>query len=215
MASLKQRIPNLLTFARVLAVPICLALMLVEIDTTQRYQLLAIIFVAACLTDFLDGYLARKWNAVTPLGTMLDQISDKLIIALMLVYLIVVMGPSLLLPVMVMLLRELYISGLREFLALRSIPLPVSKLGKWKTMTQMVAISCLLGRLAINPPHELKFSCRIIKDVATNTLKSSCADQPIWLRAIQEGGIPLLYIAAILAFISAVTYTAAARKSFR
>lgn len=211
----KQRIPNLLTFARVLAVPACLALMLVEIDTTQRYRLLCGIFVAACLTDFLDGYLARKWNAVTPLGTMLDQISDKLIIALMLVYLVLTLGASLLLPVMVMLLRELYISGLREFLALRNVPLPVSKLGKWKTMTQMLAVSCLLGRLAFNPPHELNFTCSITKDFTTNSLKANCSDQPIWLRAIQEGGMPLLYVAAGLAFVSAVTYTWAARKQLR
>lgn len=209
----KQQIPNLLTFARVLAVPVALTLMV--LPTPNQLMLLFGIFVAAAITDFFDGYFARKWNAVTPLGTMLDQISDKLLIALMLVYLLIVMGSELLLPVMLILLRELYISGLREFLALRNIPLPVSKIGKWKTATQMAAITLLLGKLALNPPHELNFPCSIMKDTTTGALSANCDDQPLLLRFADMMGMPLLYAAAALAVVSALTYTYAVRKHLR
>lgn len=176
----KQQIPNLLTFARVLAVPVALVLMVLRTGPEP----LLILFAFASITDFFDGYLARKWNAVTPLGTMLDPIADKLLVALMLVYLAVVTQMAFL-PIALILLRELYISGLREFLALRSIPLPVSKGGKWKTAVQMVAILVLYSSVALQQPR-------------------------VW-----DAGVALLWISTILALTSAAQYTRAAWKHLK
>lgn len=176
----RERIPNLLTFARVVAVPVCLALMLLAPGARMA---LLIIFILAALTDFLDGYLARKWNASSRLGALLDPIADKLIVALMLLYL-AVLNVAAFLPVAIILLRELYIAGLREFLAMQGIALPVSGGGKLKTAVQMLAIALLLAQDAL--------STRFL------TLTSL--------------GTPLLYLAAMLAFISAAQYTRASAK---
>lgn len=137
----REQIPNLLTYGRVLAVPVCLLWMVCGDAIAAP---LFWIFVAAAITDFFDGYLARRWNAVSPMGTLLDPIADKLLVALLLLHLLR-MDALPLLPVAVMLLRELYISGLREFLAARGRALPVSKGGKLKTMLQLVGIGLLLA----------------------------------------------------------------------
>ena len=176
----RQQIPNLLTFARVAAVPVCLALMLLAPGARMA---LLILFILAALTDFLDGYLARKWNTSSRLGALLDPIADKLIVALMLLYL-AVLNVAAFLPVAIILLRELYIAGLREFLAMQGIALPVSGGGKLKTAVQMLAITLLLAQDAL--------STRFL------TLTSL--------------GTPLLYLAAMLAFISAAQYTRASAK---
>lgn len=171
----KDQIPNLLTFGRVLAVPLALALMVMHASALP----LLIIFILAAITDFFDGWLARKWNSTSSLGTMLDPIADKLLVALMLFYLAVITRMALL-PIAIILLRELYISGLREFLALRSVPLPVSKGGKWKTALQMIAIIILYGAIALRMPE-------------------------LW-----NPGIITLWAAVALSLLSAVQYTRAA-----
>ncbi|MDX2095593.1 MAG: CDP-diacylglycerol--glycerol-3-phosphate 3-phosphatidyltransferase [Alphaproteobacteria bacterium] len=183
----RQQIPNLLTFARVAAVPVCLLLMLAAPAWNAA---LLWIFIAAALTDFLDGYLARRWQAVSPLGALLDPVADKLLVALMLLYLLwdaAAASPAALFPpVVVILLRELYIAGLREFLANRQISLPVSRGGKWKTALQMLAIALLLARGAYG-------------------------DLPPWT----ELGLPLLYASALLALTSAASYSRASLKHLR
>ena len=207
----RRQIPNLLTFARVLAVPACLLLMLSPIAHTPQWLLG--IFIAAALTDFLDGYLARKWQVISPLGTMLDPIADKLLVALMLMYLLTIAGTQLLLPVIIILLRELYISGLREFLASRRITLPVSKTGKLKTATQMLAVTTLLTQYAMDPPGQINFPCKLVQ--RASELTTSCINQPWLLQAAKSAGLPLLYIAALLAFVSAAAYTLASWKHVR
>ncbi len=137
----RAQIPNLLTFARIAAVPACLVLMLVY---PAQHVLLFVVFVAASLTDFLDGYLARKWQVTSALGALLDPIADKLLVALMLLYALLFFNLSLLI-VAIIILRELYIAGLREFLAIRQIGLPVSRGGKLKTAVQMLGIGLLLA----------------------------------------------------------------------
>jgi cardiolipin synthase (CMP-forming) len=156
----RQNIPNLLTGARVAAVPLCLAVIL--LNPADKALTLFWIFVAACLTDFLDGYLARKWDAMSPVGTLLDPIADKLLVALMLIYLLTVLGSDLFVPVVVILVRELYISGLREFLAARQIKLPVSRGGKLKTALQMVAIAALLSPLPALPGVALLYLSAVL-----------------------------------------------------
>lgn len=207
----RARIPNLLTFARVAAVPVCLGIIL--LDVPEKYTALLWIFIAASLTDFLDGYLARKWGAVSALGTLLDPIADKLLVALMLTYLLTMKGLALLAPIAIILLRELYISGLREFLATRQITLPVSKGGKLKTATQMIAVTLLLAELAMNPPGRINFPCQLVAHA--QELTTSCIGQPLLLRLAKVAGLPMLYAAAFLAFVSAVGYTRASWKHLR
>lgn len=207
----RARIPNLLTFARVAAVPACLAIMLA--NPSWKYVALLSLFVAAALTDFLDGYLARKWNATSALGTLLDPIADKLLVALMLVYLLTLKGAVLLVPVAIIILRELYISGLREFLASRQVTLPVSAGGKLKTATQMLAVIMLLTELVMNPPGQINFPCQLVAHA--DTLTTSCVEQPILLRIAKATGLPMLYVAAFLAFASAAHYTRGSWKHLR
>ena len=176
----KERIPNLLTYARVLAVPATLLLMMLG-----NYPLaLFWIFVFASITDFLDGYLARRWNCTGHIGAMLDPIADKLLVALMLLYLLHGFGLPLL-PVALILLREIYISGLREFLSGRGLNLPVSSGGKWKTALQLLSIGLLTGSLAYN------------------------------LENAWTIGLATLWISALLALSSAVQYTRASMKHFQ
>ena len=207
----RKTIPNLLTIARAVAVPVSLLL----ITHAPLYSMaLFWIFIAASLTDFFDGYLARRWNAVSPLGTFLDPVADKLLVALMLIYLLTMFGTVLLLPVILILLREIYISALREFLAAKGVQLPVSMGGKLKTTLQMLAIALLLGHLAYNPPGALRFPCTIVHTMK-GFLESDCSNQPWLIRIAENAGTPMLDIAALVALLTAIHYTYAARKSFK
>lgn len=105
------------------------------------------IFIFASLTDFFDGYFARAWHQQSKLGQMLDPIADKLLIAaalLMLVSTKTITGISVLAAV-VILSREILVSGLREYLATLRVSVPVTNLAKWKTSVQMIALGFLLG----------------------------------------------------------------------
>jgi len=143
-------IPNLLTYGRILAVPLMVAAMLWLEDDTGRI-VAAILFVAASVSDFLDGYLARAWDQQSALGRIFDPIADKLLVGTALVLLVhndtihnwsVIAG-------LIILCREILVSGLREYLAELRVKLHVSWLAKWKTVLQMLAISVLLAGPAI------------------------------------------------------------------
>lgn len=139
----KAKIPNLLSLLRVLMIlPMMVSWFVFSRETT--YWITFVLFSIAAATDFLDGYLARKWNVGTELGAMLDQITDKLVVATVLLFLVFDRSVGII-PALLLLLREIYVSGLREYLALKHIALPVSKIGKWKTMIQMVAILVVLA----------------------------------------------------------------------
>ncbi|MGR3408771.1 CDP-diacylglycerol--glycerol-3-phosphate 3-phosphatidyltransferase, partial [Roseovarius indicus] len=107
-----------------------------------------VLFVGAAITDYFDGYLARMWKQTTKLGTMLDPIADKamVVIALMVIVGYSSMSPWLVLPATVILFREVFVSGLREFLGDTAGTLKVTKLAKWKTTAQMVAIAVLFAQ---------------------------------------------------------------------
>ncbi|MCI5049496.1 MAG: CDP-diacylglycerol--glycerol-3-phosphate 3-phosphatidyltransferase [Rickettsiales bacterium] len=137
--SIKQHIPNYLTYLRYLAVPVFVALWYVPDATWWPL----IIFVFAAITDFFDGYLARKWNVTSELGRLLDPNADKLLVAAGLVMLTLhgYIHPA---ATILILCRELFVSGLREFMAERNITVHVTKLAKWKTTTQLIAIIVLL-----------------------------------------------------------------------
>ncbi|MDF2782238.1 MAG: pgsA, partial [Geminicoccaceae bacterium] len=134
--------PNLLTGCRIAAIPALVAAFYVPGDFGQWAT--CAIFAIAAITDFFDGYLARSWSMQSQLGRMLDPIADKLLVGaaiLMLVH----FDRAPILPALVILCREILVSGLREFLAEVQVGLPVSRLAKWKTAVQMIAIGFLLA----------------------------------------------------------------------
>ena len=133
---------NILTLSRILLAVIIFVLLM----SPEGYLLALILFFLAGITDYFDGYLARKYNAVSQLGEVLDPIADKIIVATALILL--VMDGTIknyeVIAAIIILTREILISGLREFLAKGKINLPVSSLAKAKTFLQMIAISALL-----------------------------------------------------------------------
>ncbi len=137
-------LPNLLTLGRIAAIPPAVALFFVQAPWAD-WALLAL-FLAAAVTDWLDGYLARLRSEESPFGRFLDPIADKLLVSALLFMLAATARLSDLsvIPAMVILMRELLISGLREFLAGIRVALPVSRLGKWKTAVQLAAIALLI-----------------------------------------------------------------------
>jgi len=137
-------LPNLLTLSRIAVIPIMIGLFLLP----QAWAVWAnlVLFAAACITDYFDGMLARKLGSVTALGRFLDPIADKLLVATVL-FMLAASGrldALAVIPAVVILLREVLISGLREFLAGVEVGLPVSRLAKWKTGVQMVALGTLM-----------------------------------------------------------------------
>ncbi len=133
--------PNLLTVSRVLLVPLILGMF--YIDAAWARWLAALLFLVAATTDYVDGYLARSWQMQSPFGRWLDPVADKLLVAATVVML-VGFDRAPLLPALVIVLREITVSGLREYMAEVSVGLPVSRLAKWKTAVQMIAIGFLL-----------------------------------------------------------------------
>jgi CDP-diacylglycerol--glycerol-3-phosphate 3-phosphatidyltransferase/cardiolipin synthase len=143
-------IPNVLTYLRIGAVP-TLAAFLYFLDGDLGRWCAFGVFVGAGLTDWLDGYLARMWAQQSRLGRMLDPIADKLLVGtalLMLVYDHTISGISIWAAVIV-LCREILVSGLREYLAELNVKVRVTMLAKWKTTVQMVALAVLLVAPAV------------------------------------------------------------------
>jgi CDP-diacylglycerol--glycerol-3-phosphate 3-phosphatidyltransferase/cardiolipin synthase len=139
-------LPNLLTYGRVAAVPLVVAFLFWPAEAWARWTALAI-YVAAAITDFFDGYLARAWSQQSSLGRMLDPIADKLLVSAVLLMLTAdgaISGPSLWAAI-VILCREILVSGLREYLAELRVPVPVTAVAKWKTGAQMVALGFLIA----------------------------------------------------------------------
>jgi len=138
------KLPNLLTYSRILAVPVVVVLMLVERPLGNWLALG--VFIAAGVTDILDGHFARRWGQQSSLGRILDPIADKLLVSAVLLMLVGVdtLQGLALLPAAIILCREILVSGLREFLADVRVSVPVSQLAKWKTGLQMVMIGFLI-----------------------------------------------------------------------
>ncbi|MBN9451874.1 MAG: CDP-diacylglycerol--glycerol-3-phosphate 3-phosphatidyltransferase [Bosea sp.] len=139
-------LPNLLTYGRILAIPALVAILFWPRDDWMRWLALGIYTVAA-ITDYLDGYIARAWSQQSAIGRMLDPIADKLLVAallLMLVYTGQIEGWTLWAAI-VILCREILVSGLREFLADLKVSVPVSKVAKWKTTAQLFALGFLIA----------------------------------------------------------------------
>ncbi|MCX7341092.1 MAG: CDP-diacylglycerol--glycerol-3-phosphate 3-phosphatidyltransferase [Hyphomicrobiales bacterium] len=139
-------VPNLLTYGRILAIPAVVALLFWPREDWVRWIALAIYIIAA-ITDYFDGYLARAWHQQSAIGRMLDPIADKLLIASCLLMLAAdetISGFSLWAAIII-LCREILVSGLREFLAELKVSVPVSNVAKWKTAAQLVAVGFLIA----------------------------------------------------------------------
>jgi CDP-diacylglycerol--glycerol-3-phosphate 3-phosphatidyltransferase len=143
-------LPNLLTLSRIIAVP--LLVFLLWRPTPIDYAITFVLYCVVGMTDYLDGYLARAWGSISRLGQFLDPIADKIMVGAVLIMLISsrkenpvpeIAGLHII-PALVILLREIIVSGLREFLAGLQVSVPVSALAKWKTTLQLVALGALI-----------------------------------------------------------------------
>ncbi|MDB9943790.1 CDP-diacylglycerol--glycerol-3-phosphate 3-phosphatidyltransferase [Octadecabacter sp.] len=139
-------IPNILTLLRLLSAP-GVAIMFLYFARPWADWFALVLFVVAATTDWVDGYLARAWNQQTKFGAMLDPIADKamVVIALMVICGFSGMDPWILLPAVLIMFRETFVSGLREFLGDTAGTLKVTPLAKWKTAAQMTAIAVLFS----------------------------------------------------------------------
>ena len=157
-------IPNLLTLSRIFAVPILVFLLWKP--APYDYAITFVLYCVVGITDYFDGYLARAQGRISRLGQFLDPIADKIMVAAVLMMLISsrkanpipeIAGLNII-PALVILLREIIVSGLREYLAPLNVSVPVSRLAKWKTTLQLVALGALiLGGAVPNAPwvHEV------------------------------------------------------------
>lgn len=147
-------LPNVLTYGRILAVPLLVGVMFMDRPhgigaTWSEYpNWLALgVFIAACVTDFFDGYLARAWAQQSSLGQMLDPIADKLLVGAALIMLVAngTIRSWSIWAAIIILSREILVSGLREYLAELRVKVAVTRLAKWKTTVQMIALGILIA----------------------------------------------------------------------
>jgi cardiolipin synthase (CMP-forming) len=138
-------LPNLLTYGRVMAVPVVAGCLFWPEIAWMRWVALGV-FIAAGISDFLDGYLARAWSQQSRIGQMLDPIADKLLVSAVLMMLAAdhTIASYSLTAGIIILCREILVSGLREFLAELKVSLPVSNVAKWKTTLQLIALGFLI-----------------------------------------------------------------------
>lgn len=146
MMTMLKMVPNWMTILRIMVAPVIAVLIWLD-DVKTGYMPALTLFVLASISDFIDGWMARRLGVVSKLGAMLDPIADKVLIGACLVSLAHVTedGWWFILPAIIIMTREFLISGLREFMAGRSVNMPVSVLAKWKTTLQLVAIGFLVG----------------------------------------------------------------------
>lgn len=139
-----KQLPNILTVSRIVLLPVLIGLFFVPGAAAAWTALWIYIFCA--VTDFLDGYIARKFGSTSGFGTFLDPISDKIMVGSLLLTLAAFdrLHDGWIIPAIVILMREFLISGLREYLGPKNISVPVSKLAKWKTGLQMTALGFLI-----------------------------------------------------------------------
>ena len=158
-------LPNILTLSRVAVIPVLVALFFLE--TANGQWIACGIFIFSAITDFFDGFLARSLGQTTAFGTFLDPVADKLLVAsalLMMVAFGQITG-VVVIPAIIILCREILVSGLREYLSGFAVSLPVSNLAKWKTTLQMAAICILIVGDAAHPLIPNLIPVRLIGEV--------------------------------------------------
>ena len=223
---MRFNLPNILTLVRLIAAPM-VGLVFLLLPRPFSDWVALILFMSASLTDYLDGLLARKWGQETRFGAMLDPIADKAMVVIALAVLLALYGvdfasgslalkPVFLIPILIILFREIFVSGLREFLGADAKELKVTKLAKWKTTVQMFAIGLLFcwGLFA----HYL-WALSIGMDAALiEAIMAGTVADEFNLRWILAGyqwsellGIALLWLAALLTAVTGWDYFRKAR----
>lgn len=204
-------IPNILTTLRLLAAP-GIAVMFLYFHRPWADWLALMLFLGAALTDWFDGYLARLWKQESRIGAMLDPIADK---AMVMIALLVITGysgmnPWLILPATAIIFREIFVSGLREYIGNVSRTLEVTRLAKWKTMTQMVAIAVLFAATGLEYIRERVLA----RDRVLIAEMTAAGGQDIDLvavatyggEAVWTAGLVLIWIAAVLTLVTGWDY---------
>ncbi|AKP73282.1 CDP-diacylglycerol--glycerol-3-phosphate 3-phosphatidyltransferase [Piscirickettsia salmonis] len=179
---MRMRLPNILTLLRMVLIPVFI--LIYYLPFTWAPLATAIIFAVAAVTDWLDGFLARRWNQTSAFGAFLDPVADKLIVAVALVLLVSTFASAwFALPAAVIMCREILVSALREWMAElgKRAAVKVSHIGKVKTVAQMIALLVLLVQKAPAQGWQVW-------------------DWPIWF------GVALMYVAAALTLYSMVIY---------
>ena len=209
---MKWNLPNILTLLRLLAAP-AVAVMFLYFTRPYADWFALVLFIGAAVTDWFDGYLARAWKQETKLGTMLDPIADKamVVIALMVIVAFSSWSPWLVLPATLILFREVFVSGLREYLGDVSGTLKVTNLAKWKTTLQMIAIAVLFSQGVFE--HYLGMSVFGMDQQMVEAILEGEVEDTLglwWKLAGMEwaglAGLVLLWIAAVLTAITGFDY---------
>jgi CDP-diacylglycerol--glycerol-3-phosphate 3-phosphatidyltransferase len=188
-------IPNILTVMRLVAAP-GVALAFVVFNRPYADWIAIALFIMAALTDYVDGRLARAWQQESNFGRMLDPIADKAMVVIALAVIVGLSGinPLILLPVAFILLREVFVSGLREFLGAKAGKLKVTYLAKWKTTAQMVAIPVLF----------LASVFEWDRRHGTPWFSDWFHDWAAWVLA--NGGLVLIWVAGLLTLMTGYDY---------
>lgn len=205
-------IPNILTTFRLIAALMILIVFVILPRPYSDWTALCL-FVLASLTDYLDGYLARKLKQVSEIGKMLDPIADKALVVVCLALLLGLFSlrTAIVIPVALILFREVFVSGIREYLGQAAGALAVTKLAKWKTATQMVAIGVLLTHGLFEHyffMHSIGMDHTIVQDILAGreedlfNLKQRYIGT-IWSMKI---GVWLLWLAATITVITGFDY---------
>lgn len=211
-SAMRWNVPNILTLLRLLAAP-AVAVMFLYFDRPWADWFALVLFLGAAITDWFDGYLARAWQQETKIGTMLDPIADKamVVIALMVIVGYSSMSPWLVLPATFILFREVFVSGLREYLGDVSGTLKVTKLAKWKTTAQMVAIAVLFSQGIFE--HYIAVVAAEVAPERVAAIMAGRAEDAEALRFYVTGmtwsgnlGLALLWVAALLTLVTGWDY---------
>ncbi len=205
-------IPNTLTVLRLLAAP-GVAIMFLYFHRPWADWFALALFVGAAITDWFDGYLARLWKQESKFGAMLDPIADKamVVIAIMVITGYNGMNPWLILPATVILFREVFVSGLREFIGAKAGTLKVTKLAKWKTTAQMVAIAALflgtgleyLNGVAMQGMTPEQYAEAVVQGLADPIRACGKRDCASFANSV---GLVLIWIAAFLTALTGLEY---------
>ncbi len=191
---MRWTLPNILTIARLVAVPL-IPIMFLFFDRPWADWYAMVLFIVAAITDYLDGYLARAWRLETLFGAAMDPIADK---ALVMIALLVINGyagltPWIMLPSAIIVYREVFVAGLRESLGAKARALKVTNLAKWKTTSQMIAITLIFA-----------------KGVFEHHARLETANERVglmnWAEWTGNIGIILLWVAGILTIITGWDY---------
>ena len=210
-------IPNILTVMRLVAAP-SIVIMFLYFSRPMADWFALILFLVAAISDWFDGFLARLWRQESKFGQMLDPIADKamVIIALLIITGFSRMNAWILLPSAIIMFREVFVSGLREFLGKSASLLNVTKLAKWKTAVQMIAIAALFTQGIFQ--HYLEMEVWGMNKNILNSVITDESNNIKGLTLVYWGayifwilGVFFLWLAALLTFITGIDYL---RKSF-